>query len=335
LLVRPPVYRSDSDTAPDADFEAGEYRHVVPGNRGRLLDDRRTPVTVTALALTSGMFEVRIDAFEDEGAHWELPIEDIGRFQFARGGAVAGAAAVTGMVQAVERFDRELTIECSPPVRDETLERIRTERERVRKWLAQRDVPRIDLTDHIARREGHTGLFALLEECMQARGSEGLERELTRTWVSNPASGEIVKGHAIVLAELGLCPYVGKIVRDPDLFAAPRSKTERATHLIARLAFMQALWSSWGSHTITLYRGAAVDGPLPARSRASLVSATFSRDIAEAHYEGGPATQTAVLWRQRVPIERVLMTFLETPEMNARFSESEAVLIADPSNRAF
>jgi hypothetical protein len=29
------------------------------------------------------------------------------------------------------------------------------------------------------------------------------------------------------------------------------------------------------------------------------------------------------------------MTFLETREMNARFQEAEAVLIADPHNRAF
>jgi hypothetical protein len=144
-----------------------------------------------------------------------------------------------------------------------------------------------------------------------------------------------VKAHAIVLAELGLCPYAGKIARDPDLFAAPRSKSERATYLVARLAFTQTLWSMWGSQTVMLYRGAAVDGALPARSPACLISATFSRDVADAHYEGGPATQTAVLWRQRVLIERLLMTFLETPEMNEPFNEAEAVLIGDPSNHAF
>ena len=57
--------------------------------------------------------------------------------------------------------------------------------------------------------------------------------------------------------------------------------------------------------------------------------------MAAAHFEGGPTTRTAVLWRQQVPITRVLMTFFETREMNRRFNEAEAVLIGDPGNRAF
>jgi hypothetical protein len=57
--------------------------------------------------------------------------------------------------------------------------------------------------------------------------------------------------------------------------------------------------------------------------------------VATAHFDGGPTTHTAVLWRQAVPITRLLMTFLETRKMNGRFHEAEAVLIADPDNRAF
>ncbi len=53
------------------------------------------------------------------------------------------------------------------------------------------------------------------------------------------------------------------------------------------------------------------------------------------HFEGGPTTETALLWRQRVPVARLLMTFLETREMNRQFREAEAVLIADRANRAF
>jgi hypothetical protein len=65
------------------------------------------------------------------------------------------------------------------------------------------------------------------------------------------------------------------------------------------------------------------------------VSATLSRDVATAHFDGGPTTQTAVLWRQEVPITRLFMTFLETRGMNARFHEAEAVLIGEPHNHAF
>ncbi|HET6866786.1 MAG TPA: hypothetical protein VFH80_12785 [Solirubrobacteraceae bacterium] len=65
------------------------------------------------------------------------------------------------------------------------------------------------------------------------------------------------------------------------------------------------------------------------------MSATLSREVATAHFDGGPTTRTAVLWRQAVPVTRLLMTFLETRAMNARFHEAEAVLIADPHNSAF
>src|SRR5690348_6260302 len=141
---------------------------------------------------------------------------------------------------------------------------------------------------------------------MTARGLQEVEHGFSATFVSNPASGELVKGHAIVLAELGLCPYRGKIVRNPQLFTGQWSKARRAEHLVTRLAFAQELYSSWGFDTVTVYRGAAVDGPLPARSPASFVSVTFSRTVATAHFDGGPTTQTAVLWRQAVPVARLL-----------------------------
>jgi hypothetical protein len=187
----------------------------------------------------------------------------------------------------------------------------------------------------IARREGSDELAARLEAFLAERDLFEIDRRFAETFVSNPRSGEFVKGHAIVLAELGLCEYRGRIVRDPKTFAEPWSEARRAEHLIARLAFTQELWASLGQATITLYRGAAADGPLAARIPSSFVSATFSEAVAQAHFAGGPATRTAVLWRQQLPVTRLLMTFLETPAMNARFKEAEAILIAEPSNLAF
>jgi len=83
------VYQSDPDQAPDAGFLPGELRHLVAGNRGRLLDLRRTPVLVTRVSPASGFFEVEIGAFEDAGAHWLVPLEDVTSYQFAAGGRVA------------------------------------------------------------------------------------------------------------------------------------------------------------------------------------------------------------------------------------------------------
>jgi hypothetical protein len=332
----PPVYEAHPDPAPDAEFAPGELAHLVVGNRGRLLDARRTPVAVTALAPEVGAFEVRIGAFEDAGARWLLPLEDVGRFQFALGSGRAAPRAVVELERAVARFDRPLEVAADPAARAATLERLRAERAAVRAWLAPRGV-RVDLDACVAGRHGDPHARALLGEWLAARGGglHDLERRFAATLVSNPDSGEVVKGHAIVLAELGLCPYRGKVVRDPALFAGAWSRARRGEHIVARLAFVQELLAAAGRETVTLYRGAAVDGPLPEPRPRSLVSATFSRAVAEEHFAGGPATQVAVLWRQAVPLARVLMTFVETAAMNERYREAEAVLVGEPGNRAF
>lgn len=326
------VYASAPDPAPDADYVRGELGWLIPGNRGRLLDARRTPITITAVAPETGAFEVEIGAFEDAGARWELALEDVARFQFARGARLAPAELVAELQRAVTRFDRELVIEAHHDARAETLRRIAATRESVHTQLTR---PGIDPADHIARREGDPRLFDQLDEFMALRGVAELEYQFSRTLVTNPRSGEFVKGHAIVLAELGLCTYRGKILRNPDMLSGRWSESRRAEHLIARLAFTQELWSTWSEDTVTLYRGAAVDGPWPEPLPASFISTTLSSQVASAHFQGGPTTRTAVLWRQAVPVTRLVMTFLETREMNRRYREAEAVLIGDPPNRAF
>jgi hypothetical protein len=333
--VRPPIYAFDPAAPPDTEFLAGELCHLVVGNRGRLLDARRTPVAITGIAPERGAFEVEVGAFEDAGARWELPLEDVGRFQFAVGGSVADPVAVAGLERAAACFTGELEIACDPGAREEALHRIAAEREKLSNRLTRDRYSTAGLAACVEAREGDARLFALLEEAMIARGVADLERRFSATFASNPASGEFVEGHAIVLAELGLAPYRGKVVRDPGLFVGPGAKERRAQHIVARLAFTQALWANGGEQAVTLYRGAAVDGPLPERASGSSISATFSRDVATAHFEGGPTTQISALWRQRVPVARLFMTFLETRELNQRFKEAEAVLIGDPDNRAF
>jgi hypothetical protein len=231
---------------------------------------------------------------------------------------------VAALRDAVARFDRPGDVECDPAARAATLRRLEAERGRAVEWLAGRSV---DLAPLVSRREGDPALFALLASFLG--GLADMDRRFAETFVSNPRV-ELVKGHAIVLAELGLCPYRGTIVRDPRLFDGAWSKQRRAEHLLARLAFTQALFSD-----VTLYRAAAVDGPLPRARPRSFVSATFSREVAEAHFAGGPTTRTAVMWRQVVPAGRLLMTFAETEAMNGRFKEAEALLLGDPGNRAF
>jgi hypothetical protein len=69
------VYQTNPNALPDDRFEQGGFHHLVAGNIGRLLDPRRTPVSIIGLRRETGTFAVRIDDFEDQGAVWEIPFE--------------------------------------------------------------------------------------------------------------------------------------------------------------------------------------------------------------------------------------------------------------------
>jgi hypothetical protein len=332
-----PVYATKQHPEPDSAFAPGELGHLAVGNRGRLLDARRTPVTVVDVAPERGSFTVRIEAFEDTGARWELGLEEIERFQFARAAPPATDAALAQLQASAARFDRELSINADEGAREDSLLRLQQHRHEATAWLAARTSGlEVDVAKHISSREGHPAFYALLEELLTEYGLHELEHGFTASFVTNPRAGELVKGHSIVLAELGLSDYRGTAPRDDNLFTGSWSRPRRADHLLWRLAFTHALWFSLGWRELTLYRAATTEeGVLQQWRPATLISTTFSREVADAHFEGGRATRVAVLWRQRVPVQRALMTFLETRAMNRRFHEAEAVLLADGSNGAF
>lgn len=334
MAVRDPIYQSDPDAAPDDECVIGHLGHAVVGNHGRLRDARRTPLSITAVEPERGEIEVRIEGFEDRGATWRLPVWRIGEIQFARGSQQAAEPMQLALREATERFSRPLRVEASSGTGADTLQLVAQDRRGARQALVDA-VSSLDLAELVARREGDSQLIGVLEEFLAQRDLLDLDRQFSAAMVSNPHAGELVKGHAIVLAELGLCPFSGTVVRDPRLFAGSRSRERRAEHIIARLAFVRELWSMCVSQPLILYRAAATEGPMPSRDTASFVSCTFSPAVAEAHFAGGPLTTSAVIWRQRVSPDRLLMTFLETAAMNRQFKEAEAVLIGDPANPAF
>ncbi len=272
------------------------------------------------------MFEVEILDFEDAGAIWEIPFEDVGRYQFATGADSASPREVADMERAVLRLDRTLEVAADPGRAAGAHQRIRREQELASAWLTDGLPQGLDLNDRVACREGDPRLMALLEAYLERRGLLEIERRFTRAFVSNPAAGEMVKGHAIVLAELGLCPFRGKVVRDPSVLAGELSRERRAEHLLARLAFSGALWHTLGRGVFT-YRAFSSEGALTRPAPQSFVSATLSSEVALSHFAGGPQTRAGAIWRRRLDPERVLMSFLETRAMNERYREAEVVLV--------
>jgi hypothetical protein len=330
------IYEHNRTAASDDGFEIGRLEHLVAGNRGRLLDPRRTPVTITGLDLDSGMFGVVIEAFEDKGARWRMPFEDVANFQFERKRGRVADDHRDELQRIVGRFDRKLEVPATSDSRAKTLRDLERERALVRAELRRcADLRDVDLAACIEEREGSRAAATVLESLMEEAGLAALERSLAETYVSNPHSGEMVKGHAIVVAEMGLCPYSGKVVRDAALFEGQQAKELRRAHILLRLAFVHELMSFLSHETVELYRGIAIEGSLSAPCPATLVAATFSRRVAMSHFEGGPTTNVAVLARQQVQVSRLFMTFIETQAMNEHYREAEAVLIGEPKNLAF
>jgi hypothetical protein len=311
------IYQSDPDAAPDDDFEPGRLEHLVEGNAGRLLDARRTPVMVVGVEPATGTFVLEVGAFEDAGARWSVPMEDVTRFQFARGSELVDAEPHAA---AVTRFDRPLVIEGTPP--DPRLAR-------ERRAMRDLDVPvRLDAQPCIERGRGSPALAGAVRAILAERDLAEMDEAFARQFVSNPWSGELVKGHAIVAAELGLADYHGKVVRDPAIFDGRWSKARRAEHLLARLALTGELWRRAGGQEVLLYRASAGETVRRPRPPAAFVSATFSRAVADAHFAGGPRRRWASIAKRRVPVERLLMTFWETPALNDPYPEAEAILLS-------
>jgi hypothetical protein len=305
-----PIYASDPAAAPDEDFEPGRIEHLVAGNPGRLLDERRTPVVVRSVDERTGQFAVEIRAFEDAGAQWEVPFEDVGRFQFARHAELLSPPAAGACRAIAARLDRPLHIPAAaaPDV------------ERERAW-AQAALGPIELPDPeaaIAARTGDPGLAAAVGAALAERGLSDMDEAFAARYHSNPASGELVKGHAIVAAEIGLAPYRGKVVRDDRLFDEPWTKARRAEHLLARMALTRELWRRAGAER-SVHRATRPDRP----DAASFYSVTFAREVAEAH-------ATATLVSAPLPLDSLLMTFWETSALNRHYREAEAVVLRRP-----
>ncbi len=322
--------------APDTDFVPGALAYLVPGNTGRMLDRRRTPVRVAALAPETGTWTCEVLAFEDRGARWELPFESVTRYQFERGAASAGDSALRRIRSAVRKFNRPAPLPLNTRMRRPTARRIEKLRHEVAAWMrAESKFIAARGALDLGARQGSPLLAGDLEAFMRARDLWDLESGFASALVTNPGAGEVVKVHAMALAELGLASFHGKVVRDPKSLEPPWTLERRRQHILTRLAFVRETFAMLGLGPPVLYRAVSTEGALEQRRPQTFVSATFSFEVAMSLF--GPAWEgrSAAIFRQPVPVERLFMTYLETAAMNRQFHEAEAVLLEDPENPAF
>ncbi len=330
------IYQTNPNIRPDSDFENGELRHLVVGNNGRLMDARRTPVRITDIKPETGTFVIEILDFEDQRARWEESFENTRYFQFERGSRSAEAADIARFQAAVAQFNRTFSLACDPAAKKATIDRLIAARHLAGAWLAQhsRFFANGGQLPPLESRVGEPLLYGDLRDFMDSLGLWEIEEAFARQFVSYPHSGDLIKGHRIVLAELGLVPYEGKVVRNPALFDGEWSRERRAQHILSRLAFVHEIFARLGLTRLVLYRAISHKGRLAPHPNHSFVSATFSRAVAEAHFDGYPQG-TSALYRHSVPVQRLFMTYLETEQMNRQMKEAEATLFYEKGNLAF
>ncbi len=165
---------------------------------------------------------------------------------------------------------------------------------------------------------------------MKHVGCEKEEQITADNIVLNPSSGEWILGLRIVLAEMGLNPYTGRIPRTKDIFEGIGNKQNRRKYIIHRLAFMRAYFSQMNKEEVVLYRGMCSEKNWHSMSR-TFLNMTFSRDVAEAfsNFDPGSKYRISYLVKMTIPVEKLFMTYLETEEMNQKYKESEALVLYD------
>jgi len=330
------VYEHDPNALPDSAFVEGSLGYLRVGNEGRMLDPRRTPVTVTGVYSMEGVFELEVTAFEDCGARWMLPVEDVSKFQFGVGSLIVPNNELAALESAVERFHKDLKIEVDPDVALATQGLIDEETAVASSWLTHNSryfSESVSLNPSVS--EGPPKLRSDLARYMESRLLSDIEHVFASTWVSNPSSGEVVKGHRIAIARLGLAPYAGLI---PRLEASTTGRwriERRSDHIVARIGFVRAMFTHAEMDHVVLYRGLSFEQSAQTRTGQTLISATFHQRIADARFDTDPHVFSVSLMRQPVPITRLFMTYFETDAMNSQFSEAEAVLLQQPTGPLF
>ncbi len=322
------IHKQHKAREPDDHFERGRLEHIVAGNEGRVLDGRRTPGYIESYDSESAMFIWRITDFEDKGKCWIIPAEEINNYQFRKGSSFLSPAEVERVSKQCERFKQKLNISKSEDVFENTHKAIEKQVKFAVEWIHQnsgffKKKKRLD----IHSKEGDQDLFDDIAQYLKQLGVFELEIKTAEQYLLNPYSGEWMKGMKIAMAEMGLIDYFGGVPRTKDIFADIGDKVLRKKYVIARMAFIRAVFGLSGFSEVSLYRGMSSEidfYPTPS----TLLSATFSLEVAKefASMNSECKPRSAYCVKFAYPVDRLFMTFFETKQFNERYLEQEAVI---------
>ena len=326
------VHQFDSQMRPDSEFQSGHLKFLCVGNQCRLMDARRTPGVIESVS-PEGFFRWRISAFEDKGEYWDVPLENAFRYQFALDCSELPPDRIKILEAQIEAFNQPLSIPIQPQRRSETESQISQVEKSVMDWLSKNSEAMPSRISVDALVSDQTQAIAnCLTGYMEVSGLSEQEKLTSKLYVLNPFSGEWIKGLQITFAELGLKEFIGTIPRTTDIFSGPGDKQFRQKYIIHRLAFVRAMFKSFGHREVVLFRGMAFDGNWQVNSHRFFSSWTFSKEVAEAFVSSSDHAKQSYLLKRTFPIEKLFLTCVETAAMNRQYREHEAVVIHDPGD---
>lgn len=323
------VHQYDENMRPDEEFVEGDFCYLVPGNKCRLLDGRRTTGIIEEYFEESGMFRWRITKYEDKGKYWDLPAEEVRRFQFEKDSQQLGRKSIKEIESIVRKYNSKITIKADPKDREQTQNNISKTKTQIKEWLKDnsrflKGNKEIDFT----RKVGYEELYQDIKNYMEKTNLVQQENLTTKSFVLNPESGEWIKGIKIVLAELGLVAYQGKKVRTDNIFKGAGNKSIRREYIIHRLAFMRTLFELMDVKEVVLYRGMSTEKDWIEKNR-TFLSCSFNNEVANAFssMDRESKYKNSYIFKMTFPIENLFMTFFETASMNNQYKEAEALVL--------
>ncbi|WDV46475.1 hypothetical protein PV797_01965 [Clostridiaceae bacterium M8S5] len=324
------IHKYDDNMLPDSEFIKGEYSLLVKGNKCRLLDGGRTTGFIEEVQISEGMFRWRITKYEDEGKCWDLPVEEVIKFQFEKNSDKLEEYHITEISHIVNKYKDKITIEANQNDKIVSESEISIAKEKAICWLKENSLllknkERLDLSAN----EGSEYLYKDLKKYMEYLKLEKEEKMTADSIVLNPNSGEWIKGMCIVLAEMGLVPYRGKEPRTKDVFKGIGSKENRRRYIVNRLGFIRAYFQLLDISSVALYRGMSSEGTWSERDR-TFLHMTFSVEVAKAfsNFENNKY-KTFYMIKATLPVDKIFMTYLETSQMNEKYKEAEALILYD------
>lgn len=287
---------------------------------------------IQATDFDGGFFRWQITDFEDKGKYWDVPIEDVAQYQFAKNSKVLGDEGVDKLVQLARRYAQALIITPTSHQQESFQIEVKKVSDIARNWLLNKSTffSTHQLFDFQNARGSHHLSVDLLQ-FLDELGLSELERKTAETYVLNPQSGEWMKGIQIAAAEAGMKEFKGTVVRTKDLFTGIGAKENRIKYIQSRIGFVVAMFDLMGRKEVVLYRGMATEGVWSSGKQKFFSSWTFSKKVADAfaRLEPNDHSSNSYLIKRTIPTNKLFMTYIETKEMNAQYEEVEAIVVHD------